>query len=509
MKPIIYQVLPRLYGNRNATCRPHGSIQENGCGKMNDFTHEVLGEIRSLGATHIWYTGLIAHATKTDYSEYGLPKNDESVVKGRAGSPYAIRDYYDVDPDLAVDVPRRMEEFQQLVWRTHKAGLKFILDFVPNHVAREYKSLQCPPGIEGLGEHDDTSQAQGEKNNFYYLPAETLQIGTYTESPAKVTGNDVWSSCPGENDWYETVKLNYHSHSTWQKMLDILLFWAEKGVDAFRCDMAEMVPVAFWEWVVPKVKARFPYLLFIAEVYNPAEYRNYVYRGHFDYLYDKVGLYDTLRSVVCGWSSTQELTRCWQRVDDIREHMLYFLENHDEQRLASDFFARNPRKGKPALLVSTLMGTNPTMIYFGQELGERGMDQEGFSGHDGRTTIFDYWSLDTMRRLWEGRLSGEELSLQEFYRKVLRMSNDEEVFREGDFYDLMYTNSHLNCQYAFLRRCRERIVLVVANFEDTDAEIDVFVPRHVYALYQLSGNEKLLHICVPANDGLILDLQSV
>ena len=506
MKPVIYQVLPRLYGNRNATCKPDGTIFENGCGKMNDFTPEVLKEIRLLGATHIWYTGLIAHATKTDYSQYGLPKNDGSVVKGMAGSPYAIRDYYDVDPDLAVDVPHRMDEFQQLVWRTHKEGLKFILDFVPNHVAREYLSLQCPKGIEALGAEDDTSQSLGENNNFYYLPGDTLQIGTYTETPAKVTGNDVWSSRPGENDWYETVKLNYHSRSTWQKMLDILLFWAGKGVDAFRCDMAEMVPVAFWEWAVPKVKERFPNLIFIAEVYNPSEYRNYVYKGHFDYLYDKVGLYDTLRGVMCGWISAQEISRCWQRVDDIREHMLYFLENHDEQRLASDYFAGDAGKGKPALLVSALMGKNPMMVYFGQELGERGMDEEGFSGKDGRTTIFDYWSLGTMRRLFEGNLSEEERTLREFYRKILHLCNEDEVFREGEFYDLMYMNPHLNRQYAFLRRCRERIVLVVANFEEMDAEIDVFVPRHVYALYHLPGDEKLLRVHVPANDGLILDL---
>ena len=362
---IIYQVLTRLFGNNETLLVPNGTKEQNGCGKMSDFTLKALEEIRSLGATHIWYTGIIEHATQTDYTSYGISPDHPDVVKGKAGSAYAIKDYYDVDPDLAEKVPARMKEFQNLVARSHKAGLKVIIDFVPNHVARQYHSDVCPEGTDDLGVGDDTNVPFSNQNNFYYLSGEALHLdnikqgSSYSEFPAKATGNDVFCAWPGCNDWYETVKLNYGidvcagrvGHfspvpDTWHKMLNILLFWAEKGINGFRCDMAEMVPVEFWEWVIPQVKVAFPDILFIAEVYNPAEYRNYIHRGHFDYLYDKVGLYDTLKAVAQGSASAQSITSCWQQTDDIRMNMLNFLENHDEQRIASDFFVGDARKGR-------------------------------------------------------------------------------------------------------------------------------------------------------------------
>ena len=425
-KTVIYQVLPRLYGNRNTTRKPNGTIGENGCGKLNDFSSAELKEIKKKGVTHIWYTGVIRHASKTDYSAYGIPRQHPAVIKGQAGSPYAIADYYDIDPDLAVDVEKRMEEFEALVSRTHKAGMKVIIDFVPNHVARQYKSLFQPKGVKGLGDDDDPQHGFSPKNNFYYCPGEQLspyfdifggEEEPYVEIPAKATGNDHFDSRPGRNDWYETVKLNYGVDyyaggiglfdpipDTWQKMLDIMLFWASKGVDAFRCDMAEMVPSAFWSWALSRLKSDYPEITIIGEVYNPSLYRSYIASG-FDLLYDKVGMYDTLRAVVCGYASASSITGAWQATDDIADHMLYFLENHDEQRIASDFFAGCPFKAVPALAVSLMLRRNPFMLFEGEDYGERGMDAEGFSGRDGRTTIFDYWSIDTLCRAASGNLS--------------------------------------------------------------------------------------------------------
>ena len=507
---IIYQVLTRLFGNDKTLLVPNGTKAQNGCGKMSGFTLKALEEIRSLGATHIWYTGIIEHATQTDYSTYGIRQDNPDVVKGKAGSAYAIKDYYDVDPDLADKVPARMKEFQHLVARSHKVGLKVIIDFVPNHVARQYHSDACPKGTEDLGAGDNTSVTFSNQNNFYYLPGESLHLdniksgSSYREEPAKATGNDVFSAWPGRNDWYETVKLNYGidvcggrvGHfvpipNTWNKMLDILLFWASKGIDGFRCDMAEMVPVEFWEWVIPQVKGAYPDIIFIAEVYNPAEYRNYIYRGHFDYLYDKVGLYDMLKAVAQGKASTQSITACWQQIDDIWPHMLNFLGNHDEQRVASDFFLGNSQKGLAPLLVSALMFKNPFMLYFGQEIGEKGMDEEGFSGKDGRTTIFDYWSVDTVRR-WRNKgsfdgslLSGEEQMLRQFYADVLKLKEQETAFSDGEFYDLMYQNPHLHQQYVFARKGKRNVMLVIANFSGAEQQVQIFIPKHLFEFWNI------------------------
>jgi len=512
-KIVIYQVFTRLFGSNAKKCVNNGSKTDNGCGRMADFTASALAEIKRLGATHIWYTGIIEHATKTDYTAFGIQKDHPAVVKGNAGSPYAIKDYYDIDPDLATKVPERMKEFENLVKRTHKAELKMIIDFVPNHVARQYHSDAKPEGVRDLGEDDDTTMSFSVHNNFYYIPYTRFSpnfslkdeaMGEYVEEPAKVTGNDCFTQWAGQNDWYETVKLNYGvdyqgTHQmvfspsipdTWTKMRDILLFWASKGIDGFRCDMAEMVPCDFWGWVIPQVKAKYPNIVFIAEVYNPHEYRNYIFRGHFDYLYDKVGLYDTLRSVV-GGNSASCITGAWQAVDDIKDHMLNFLENHDEQRIASPFFAGSAEKGKPALLVSALMGTNPMMVYFGQELGEPGMDEEGFSGRDGRTTIFDYWTVDTIRRWRNGGkfdgtlLTDEEKALQHYYDKVLTMCNKDKAIREGQFYDIQYANydnelMDTNKLYAFIRKSGKELILVVANFSDEEQRTWVKIPAHAF-----------------------------
>lgn len=507
-KIVVYQVFTRLYGNRNTTCKENGTIEENGCGKFNDFTPAVLKKIREMGVSHVWFTGIIRHATQTDYSAYGIPRNHPAVVKGRAGSPYAITDYYDVDPDLAVDVSQRMAEFEQLVERTHKAGLKVIIDFVPNHVARQYHSICKPAEVKDLGEEDNPQNGFDPQNNFYYCPGQRFtpyfdlyhdEPEPYIEEPAKATGNDCFHNAPGMNDWYETVKLNYgidycdaggrSEHfspipNTWGKMTDILLFWAGKGIDGFRCDMAEMVPAAFWTWATDKVKYQYPEMLFIGEVYDPNQYRTYIGAG-FDYLYDKVGMYDCIRDVICGRRSTTDITSQWQATDDIRNHMLYFLENHDEQRIASDFFAGKAEKGIPGLIVSVLLQQNPFMLYAGQEYGERGMDEEGFSGKDGRTTIFDYWCVDTLTRAEQRKLTKEEKALKAMYDKVLNIARSEKSVAEGASFDLMYVNQQYQRQYAFLRKSDTEVLLVVANFEEQSADMDVMIPAHAFDYLQI------------------------
>ena len=526
----IYQIFTRLYGAcQPANNLPNGTIADNGVAKFNEFTADTLQRIKDYGFTHVWFTGVLEHATQTDYTRYGIHLDHPWIVKGRAGSPYAIKDYFDVDPDLAEDVPNRMAEFEALLERTHKAGLKFVIDFVPNHVARSYHSDVAPKGFEDLGAGDDEELAFTPRNNFYYCWGEPLHTENfieaeqggvpYLEYPAKATGNDVFHAWPNRNDWYETVKLNYGvdyngggaQHfdpipSTWQKMTDILLFWASKGVDAFRCDMAEMVPVEFWHFAIAQVKAKYD-VQFIAEVYNPNEYRNYIHHGGFDYLYDKVGLYDTLRAVICQRTSAAAITNAWQNTDDIKEHMLYFLENHDEQRIASDFFCGDAQKAIPGLVVAACMGNNPLMIYAGQEIGEKGMDAEGFSGKDGRTTIFDYWSVPSLRKLSSIShslksknspnlvLTGKELSLYQDYQHILRLRNENQALSEGQFYDLMYVNydgtEGFDChrQYAFLRKTKDELLFCVANFSDNAIKCGVRIPAHAFDFLSIPSGE--------------------
>lgn len=516
-KPIIYQMLPRLFANTCERCVPDGDIYTNGCGKLNDITPRVLKAIHNLGVTHVWYTGIIEHAHATDYSAYNIIPDNPAIVKGKAGSPYAISDYYDIDPDLAVSVPDRMAEFEQLVDRTHKAGMKVIIDFIPNHVARRYHSDAAPAGIEDFGKGDNTTYFFSPNNNFYYIPRQLFQpdfpIGDYIEFPAKASGNDCFNAFPTRNDWYETVKLNYgvdygngtcHFNPvppTWFKMLHILRYWASKGIDGFRCDMVFMVPIDFWEWAIPQVKQHYPDLIFIAEIYDINSYRNFLDRGHFDYLYDKVNLYDTLRAVQCSHHSAATITDCWQRVDGIGGKMLNFLENHDEQRFASVEYASDAAKVLPSLVVSSMISTGPFMIYAGQELGEKAEDAEGFSGCDGRTTIFDYWSIPTVRRWLNngkadgGKLSPVEKDLRALYAHILTLLNSEKALAEGEFFDLMYVNfdnPHFSPHrhYSFMRRSGDEVILIAVNFSPLAQELRINIPPLALGMYGIKEGLK-------------------
>lgn len=515
-KPIIYQLFPRLFANDNANNVPNGTIEQNGSGKMKDINATTLRSIKDLGVTHVWYTGVIEHAHDVDYTAYGIRRHNPHVVKGKAGSPYAICDYYDIDPDIAVDVDKRQDEFDALVKRTHDAGLKVIIDFVPNHVARQYYSDAKPAGIKDFGADDDTTMFFSPGNDFYYItrqqfsPSVDLGRGddAYVEFPAKASGNDCFTAFPGKYDWYETVKLNYgvdygdHSQHfsptppVWFKMLNILRYWASRGVDGFRCDMAHMVPIEFWRWAIANVKERYPDVIFIAEIYDIHLYRDYIKVGGFDYLYDKVNLYDTLRGIQCHNVSAANLTSCWQTVEGMSDHMLNFLENHDEQRFASPQYAGDAKAVYPSLIVSAMMSAGPFMLYMGQELGEPALDAEGYSGVDGRTTIFDFWSLSTIRR-WRNRgkcdgklMTDEEKALRCNYRTLLRLCNNEKALSAGRFFDVMYVNYsnpkfNPHRHYAFMRSYADTTLLIVVNFGQSPVEVEVNIPQHAFDLLDI------------------------
>lgn len=502
-KIMIYQLLPRLFGNKLQQNTPYGTITQNGSGKFADIDNKALDGILELGTTHVWYTGVISHGTLTDYAEYGLPANNANVVKGRAGSPYAVRDYYDVDPDLAVDVKKRMAEFESLIKRTHQKGMKVLIDFVPNHVAREYKSHQKPKGVKDFGEQDDTSIAFSPKNDFYYVPGKDFAVPApkseqhtpltelthqvYHESPAKATGNNVFSERPSVDDWYETVKLNYgvdyQNHEqehfdpappVWTKMRDILLFWTAKGVDGFRCDMAEMVPLAFWNWVIPELKKVNPQLLFIGEAYDPSKYEAFLTTGKFDYLYDKVGLYDGLKRLIRSEdrATVADIRYVWQHESaGYGDRMLRFLENHDEERIASAGFAGRAELALPAMVVSATLSGGPVMTYFGQEVGEPARGAEGFGGEDNRTSIFDYWGVPEHQKWMNngkfdgGGLGTEQKALRDYYKRLLSFAGASDAVAKGEFWELP-TGGNMNPKmYGYIRYTANQRLLILVNFD--------------------------------------------
>jgi len=544
-KPVIYQVMTRLFGNTNPTNKPWGTVAENGVGKFSDFTPEALAQIRNLGATTIWYTGALHHALVGDYTKYGISNDDPDVVKGRAGSPYAIKDYYSVDPDLADDPARRQQEFRALIERSHAAGLKVIMDIVPNHVARTYESAAKPEGVRDFGADDDTSVTYARDNNFYYVPGEDFKVptaeggykplggeanplvdGKFDERPAEWTGNGARAAQPAFDDWYETVKLNfgvrpdgsedfpklpadyaekdYRAHAafwadqdvpdTWKKFRDIAQYWLDYGVDGFRYDMAGMVPVEFWSYLNSSIKMRNPDAVLIAEIYTPERYRDYIRLGKMDYLYDKVGTYDAIRAVMEGKGSTDAIANVQANLQDIAPHLLHFMENHDEQRIASSEFAGSGAAGKPAMLVSATLAASPTLVYFGQELGERAEGDAGF-GKASRTTIFDYWSVPSVRRWIDGgkydggQLSADEKQLRSFYRKLLNFSAKDQALR-GQYADLhQYNREHSNGYdeqlFAFARWSGDEKLVVVANFADAPKQLTLKVPAALMQQWQL------------------------
>lgn len=541
-KPVIYQMLPRLWGDYDGQNKPNGSLEENGCGKFKYIDKETLHYLKSLSVTHVWYTGVLRHATKCD--SHGCIPSHKEWVKGHAGSPYAINDYYDVNPYLAVDPDKRMEEFCDLIKRTHESGMKVIIDFVPNHVARDYGRFKHE---NGLGSNDDSSIHWKAENDFFYYPGKHLElpreaVGScnherqeYTEYPAKASGNS-YTFAPEINDWYDTIKINYCDFHTptWDKMYDIVSFWADKGVDGFRCDMVELVPASFLKWLISSVKKKNKNIIFIGEIYRKESYKQYIRDTGFDFLYDKSGLYDILRDIVRinvennggvyveQWQSAKRITWNWQQLGDLQPYMLNFIENHDEQRFAGDFFGKDGKNALASLMVSALLNTAPFMIYFGQEIGERGMYHEGTSGRDGRTSIFDWWKIESISNLCkyihgkEDALEKDRKELLEEYRKILSLAGESDAIAKGDTYDLCYCNGgspgfNSDAHFAFLRDYQDETFLIAVNFLNRESSIDIYIPNHAFEWLKIEKSEKLnpetpIKIKMGAMNGIIMKL---
>lgn len=498
-KPIIYQVLPRLFGNLTTPLIKGGGYTVNGSGKFDHFTDEVLTQLKELGISHIWFTGVIRHATTTSFEEYGLPSNHPQIVKGEAGSPYAITDYYDISPELATNPNNRMEEFRSLLSRVERQGIKSLIDFVPNHLSREYKSVAIPRG-----------EVDFDANDYLYIdgtkftsPSKREAAYPYTEEPARVTGNDCFSPSPLESDWYDTVKLNYNHKALWHKMKQILRYWIDMGVSGFRCDMVRMVPEEFWAWLIGSIKEESPETLFIGELYEPERYYNYLEICKFDYLYNKVGLYDTLVGVTKGELPTKTITNHWLSLGEVENRMLNFIENHDEVRAASSCFANDPYRALAPLTLSLFLNRAPFLLYFGQELGERGEE-------NCRSSIFEYGAIPTIR---EWLVTQKEPLIRELYSILFNMASREPAIVEGMRYDLHYANQ-MNSSYnyysnfSFARKEDNSLILFYIDFANLNGNASLILPEEMFDYFGISSGQTVEAVEAFGGDKLTITLHS-
>lgn len=526
-RPLIYQLMVRHFGNINETRKPHGTIEENGCGKFNDINDAALTSLKNLGITHIWLTGVLEQASGTDYPD--RPADAAALLKGIAGSPYAIRDYFDVSPDYAVVPAQRLEEFQSLLHRIKNLGLKTLIDFVPNHVARSYSSDVCPE--LSFGNHDDSSHFFDRDNNFYYLgqlhpgggPPVKLPTaeGGKTDYPpeskfGRVTGNNAITWSPSIHDWYETIKLNYghdftvgpprkdvsplptaesqleSTPDTWQKMDAILGYWQAMGVDGFRVDMAHMIPMEYWTWQLRRCRQRKTETYFMAEAYDgdPAKMTegnvlDALLNAGFNAVYDGPS-YETIMHMHDHGKWANDIDAAANPFSSHFHNVVRYAANHDEVRIASakTWGGADMNVGRPACAILFGLGRGPNMIYNGQMVGEMAEGASGFSGDDARTTIFDYWSMPSLvawcngHKYNEVQLSPEQRDLRAFYGRLLKLCA-EPAFEHGDFYGLNHANQlnpgfgrlegeHVSGHwlYAFLRydfESRQAFLVVVNN----------------------------------------------
>ena len=521
---VIYQLVVRLFSNTTDGRVVDGTIDDNGVGKFADINQAAIDGLAELGVTHVWLTGIPRQATLTDWSDIGLPPDDPDVVKGRAGSFYAIRDYYDTSPDYAEDPEQRLEELKALVDRLHNSGMQVLIDLVPNHVARGYGSVRFPERDFGLG--DDPTVFFEPDNDFFYLgdasdPALRLtrpeswsppgvtfdsvyprEDGSTLERTPKVTGNRVTSTTPSSNDWYETIKLNYGFDfttgqgqytprpATWDKVDDVIAFWQEDvGVDGFRVDFAHFVPDPAWVWLIDQARDRDADVFFVAEAYANLD-------GLLDSGFDAVyhdEAYDTLKAMYQGRATQRNLDERYLSLqDDERHRWLHYLENHDERRISSPLLdTSNPddsgfgstRAARQLAPIQYLVSAGPVLFYNGQEVGEDGSGREGFGGDDGRTSIFDYWSLPKLQG-WVndhaydgGGLTAEEAELRQWYAELLSGPVHDAAASGSGFWGLEYVNNSTASPgfpddlYSFARfePGTGRLMVVVGNFRPGEA----------------------------------------
>ena len=248
----------------------------------------------------------------------------EAERKGSLGSYYAVRDYKDVNPLFGT-----MADFDALLAEVHKAGMRLILDWVPNHTA---------PDHPWITEHPD------------YYKLDSLGRPTF------------------DADWNDTRTLNYANPEVRKAMDDGLRFWLGKGVDGFRCDMAGMVPTDYWEWQIPSIRKDFPKCYWLAEAETP-DLSDVTKTFDATYSWE---LHHLLNDVAQGKKPASDI-KAYIEKDAVNTpataFRLMFTSNHDENSWAGTEFERMGDAAKVMAVLCFTLPKGQPLIYTGQEVG--------------------------------------------------------------------------------------------------------------------------------------------
>ena len=287
---VIYEIFPRAFSER---------------GDFNGVTAR-LDELKSLGVTILWLMPI-------------HPIGQEKK-KGTIGSPYAVRDYYAVNPDYGTK-----EDFKRLVSEAHRRGLKVIIDIVANHTAWDSVLMKQP--------------------DFYTRDASGKII-------------------PPVPDWADVADLNFNNPRLRDYIIEMLKYWLKEfDLDGFRCDVAGFIPTDFWERARTELEKVKPDIIMLAEWHEPD-----LLVKAFDVDYGWP-MHSTLTEVLMGMKPALSLKQTWE--EEKRKfprgslHMR-FSDNHDERRAIARFGERAALAA--SALVFTLDGV--PMLYNGMEVGD-------------------------------------------------------------------------------------------------------------------------------------------
>ena len=364
-----------------------------------------LPELKSLGVTVVWLMPI--HPV----GELGR--------KGRLGSPYSVQDYYGINPEFGT-----LDDFKSLVNSVHQQGMKIIIDLVANHTSWDSKLL--------------------------------------FEHPEWFKTNKEGAIVSPNADWTDVAQLDYHQHELRKYMINMMEYWVrEVGIDGYRCDVADLVPIDFWDTARQELDKIKPVMM-LAEGKNPEDHLK-----AFDLTYSW-NLYDVLKNVVDGTTSIKVLN---EKLES--ESLKYpknslrmrFDSNHDKNVQDGPAVRRYTIAG--AMATVSLMFTYPgiPLIYNGDEVGNAK-----------RLNLMDKVDID-----WS---KGNEF--RRLYARLAQMRSEHSALREGDYRRVWCSDS--TRVYAFERSSEDDEVYVVINFskerkhveiETTNDLLDVFAGKKV------------------------------